>query len=127
MNATYDDLPEERQTPLPDEPLPPFVAYAVEEESRDHAPSSSGSAGEHYRHGKVEAEARRVSEEVTREAQRRVREEQALSSANASAHAEVPATLAATMLPAASGETPLPTLKPPKTLQRFLVPLKVLK
>ena len=118
MNTPHDAMTEEGQTPLPDESLPPFVAYQVGEESREHAPSSAGSAGEHYRHGKVEAEARRVSEEVTREAQRRVREAQALSSA----HAEMPATPtpAATMLPAAPGETPLPT---PKTLRRILVPL----
>ena len=61
MKTSHDDMTEEGQTPLPDESLPPFVAYQVADESRAHAPSSSGSAGEHYRHGKVEAEARRVS------------------------------------------------------------------
>jgi nucleotide-binding universal stress UspA family protein len=124
MDTTHDDMTEQKQTPLSDESLPPFVAYQVGEESRERAPSSAGSAGEHYRHGKVEAEARRVSDEVTRAAQRRVREAQALSGANASAgasaHAEIPAAPATTILPDAPGETPLPT---PKTLQRFLVPL----
>ena len=124
MDTTHDDMTEQKQTPLSDESLPPFVAYQVGEESRERAPSSAGSAGEHYRHGKVEAEARRVSDEVTRAAQRRIREAQALSGANASAgasaHAEIPAAPATTILPDAPGETPLPT---PKTLQRFLVPL----
>ena len=118
MKTSHDDMTEEGQTPLPDESLPPFVAYQVADESRAHAPSSSGSAGEHYRHGKVEAEARRVSEEVTRAAQRRVREARMLSSANAA----TPATPATPMTPAAprESETPLPT---PKILQRLLVAL----
>ena len=124
MDTTHDDMTEQKQTPLSDESLPPFVAYQVEEESRERAPSSAGSAGEYYRHGKVEAEAHRVSDEVTREAQRRVREAQALSGANASAsasaHTEIPATPAATMLPVAPGETPSPISKTPR---RFLVPL----
>src|SRR5690242_20565145 len=115
MDTTHNDMTDQQQTPLSDESLPPFVAYQVEEESRERAPSSAGSAGEHYRHGKVEAEARRVSDEVTREAQRRVRETQALSGAGASASAqtEIPATPAATKLPVALGETPLPTPKTP--------------
>ncbi len=119
MNTPHDDLSSESQTPIPDESLPPFVAYQVEGESRARAPSSSGTAGEHYRQGKVEAEARRVSEEVTREAQRRVREAQALSGAVA----ETPATPVAPVAPMISAvprETPLPT---PKTLQRILVAL----
>lgn len=118
MKTSHDDRNEEGQAPLPDESLPPFVAYQVGEQSREHAPSSSGSAGEHYRHGKVEAEARRVSEEVTRAAQRRVREARMLSGANAA----MPATSATPMTPAAprESETPLPT---PKTLQRLLVAL----
>ncbi len=120
MDTTHEDKTEQEQTPLSEGSLPPFVAYQAEEESRAHAPSSSGTAGEHYRQGKVEAEARRVSDEVTREAQRRVREAQALSGANASVHAEISATPSATMLPVAPGETPLPT---PKTLQRILVAL----
>lgn len=120
MDTTHDDMTEQEQTPLSDESLPPFVAYQVEEESRERAPSSAGSAGEYYRHGKVEAEARRVSDEVTREAQRRVREAQALSGAGGNIHAEIPATPSATMLPVAPGETPLPTLRTPR---RFLVPL----
>ncbi|HEY1390889.1 MAG TPA: universal stress protein [Ktedonobacterales bacterium] len=120
MDTTHDDLTEQEQTPLSDESLPPFVAYQIEEESREHAPSSAGNAGEYYRHGKVEAEAHRVSDEVTREAQRRVREAQALSGADASVHADIPATPPAPLLPVAPGETSLPT---PKTPRRFLVPL----
>lgn len=116
MDTTHDDMAEQEQTPLSDECLPPFVAYAVGAESREHAPSSSGSAGEHYRHGKVEAEARRVSEEVTREAQRRMREARMLSGAQT----EIRATPAASMMPVATRVAPLPT---PRTLQRFLVPL----
>jgi hypothetical protein len=52
-----------------EESLPPCIAYQVEEESRANAPFSTGAADEHYQRGKVEAEARRVSEEMTREAQ----------------------------------------------------------
>lgn len=123
MNIPHDDMAKHEQTPPSDEALPPFVAYQVGEESRERAPSSAGSAGEHYHHGKVEAETRRVSDEVTREAQRRVREAQTLSDAHASAHAETPATPSATMAPVVPGETPLPIPKSPKTLRRFLVAL----
>ncbi|HEY7340914.1 MAG TPA: universal stress protein [Ktedonobacterales bacterium] len=116
MNTPHDDMTERGQTPLPNESLPPFVAYQVGEQSRAHAPSSAGSAGEHYRHGKVEAEARRVSEEVTRAAQRRSRE--ALMASDVIA--EIPANPATPMMSSVPCETPLPT---PKTLQRFLVAL----
>ena len=54
MDPTVDDMTEEQQTPTSGESLPPFVAYQVEEESREYAPSSSGSAGERYHHGRVE-------------------------------------------------------------------------
>src|SRR5690242_21946583 len=74
IDTTHDDMTEQKQTPLADESLPPFVAYQVEEKSRERVPSSAGSAGDHYRHGKVEAEARRITDEVTQEAQRRVQE-----------------------------------------------------
>jgi nucleotide-binding universal stress UspA family protein len=113
-DSTHDDLTEGKQSPPIDESLPPFVAYQVEEESRERAPSSSGSAGEHYRHGKVEAETRRVSEEVTREAQRRLRATQMPPNVRED-DAPVPS-----MTPAAPRKTPLPT---PRQLRQFMVPL----
>ncbi len=116
MDTTYDDVSEEGRTPMPDESLPPFVAYQVEEEAREHAPTSSGSAGERYRHGNAEAESRRISDEVTREAKRRARE----AHVPPIVHANISSTPAIAVMPAAPRETPLPT---PRTLQRFLVPL----
>jgi nucleotide-binding universal stress UspA family protein len=77
MDTAHDNATGEKNLMKPEESLPPFVAYQVEEESRDNAPASSGSAGEHYRHGRVEAETKRVSDEVTREAQQRIRAAQA--------------------------------------------------
>ncbi|HEU4784860.1 MAG TPA: hypothetical protein VFS83_16100 [Ktedonobacterales bacterium] len=37
MDTTHGDMAEREQTPLSDESLPPFVAYQVEEESRERA------------------------------------------------------------------------------------------
>jgi hypothetical protein len=55
------------------DPLPPLVAYQIEGESREYAAAQSGTLLEAYRHGRVEAEAHRISEEVTKEAQSRLR------------------------------------------------------
>ena len=54
------------------DPLPPAVARQVEDESREHAATQPGTLLEQYRHGRVEAEAHRISEEVTKEAQERL-------------------------------------------------------
>ncbi|HET8908023.1 MAG TPA: universal stress protein [Ktedonobacterales bacterium] len=105
MDTAHDNATGEKDQMKPEESLPPFVAYQVEEESRDNAPASSGSAGEHYRHGRVEAETKRVSDEVTREAQQRLRAAQA--------NAQIAAPVRANGL-----EQPTPT-----SLKRLLVPL----
>lgn len=96
------------------ESLPPLVAYQVEQESLENAPASSGMAGEHYRHGRLEAETRRVSDEVTREAQQRRR----AALAAAQAVAETPAK--PVVKPQFPAEVTLPT---PTMMRRFFVPL----
>lgn len=105
MDTAHDNATSKKDLLKAEESLPPFVAYQVEEESRDNAPASSGSAGEHYRHGRVEAETKRVSDEVTREAQQRLRAAQA--------NAQVAA-------PARTNGLGQPTLT---SLKRLLVPL----
>ncbi len=61
-----------RGTPITDT-LPALVAHEVEDESREHATSRPGTLLEQYRYGRVEAEAHRISEEVTNVAQERLR------------------------------------------------------
>lgn len=94
----------------PDESLPPFVAHQVAQESLERAPASPNTAGEQYRRGRLEAETRRISDEVTQEAQRRRREAQAEAEA-AAARAAAPVFPPDTNLPA-----PLP-------MRRYCVPL----
>lgn len=60
-----------RGTPITDT-LPALVAHEVEDESREHAVTQPGTLLEQYRHGRVEAEAHQISEEVTKEAQERL-------------------------------------------------------
>jgi nucleotide-binding universal stress UspA family protein len=116
MDTAHDNAAGKKDPLKPEESLPPFVAYQVEEESRDNAPASSGNAGEHYRHGRVEAETKRVSDEVTREAQQRLRAAQVNAQAAASARAYVPGQPTTTSLKRllvpldgdASGERALP-------------------
>lgn len=105
-----------------DESLPPLVAYQVEQESLENAPASSGVAGERYRHGRLEAETRRVSDEVTREAQQRRRAAlaaaQAVTQAVTQADAETPAK--PVVKPTFPSKAALPT---PTLMRRFFVPL----
>jgi nucleotide-binding universal stress UspA family protein len=53
--------------------LPQVAASQVEGEAREHVATQPGALLERYRHGRVEAEAHRISEEVTKEAQARCR------------------------------------------------------
>ena len=112
MDSTGKDTAQENTTNQlrPDESLPPFVAHQVTQESLDNASLSPNTAGEQYRRGRVEAETRRISDEVTREAQRRQREAQAEAEA-AAARAAAPVFPPDMNLP-----TPLP-------LRRFFAPL----
>ena len=112
MDNTPKDTAKERTTNQlrPDESLPPLVAHRVAQESLENAPNSPNTAGEQYRRGRVEAEARRISDEVTREAQRRRRE----------AQAEAEAAAARAAAPAFPPDTQLPT---PTPLRRVLIPL----
>lgn len=117
MDTAHDDVADKKETLTPDESLPPFVAYQVGEESRENAPQSSGAAGEHYRHGRVEAETRRISDEVTREAQQRLHAAQEAREARGKVGV---AGGASAMAPTLASESRLPA---PKLLQRLLVPL----
>lgn len=114
MDTTHDETPKKNTDLKTDETLPPFVAYQVEQESLDKAPSSSGTAEQHFRHGRVEAETRRVSEQVTRDAQERRRTE------HAAAQAEIETPSAPAVAPTFPPKTYLPA---PKLMRRFLVPL----
>lgn len=115
MDTTHDETPEQNEDLKTDETLPPFVAYQVEQESLDKAPSSSGAAEQHFRHGRVEAETRRVSEQVTRDAQERRRIEQASAAVAANETSAMP-----TVAPDFPTNTYLPK---PKPMRRLLVPL----
>jgi nucleotide-binding universal stress UspA family protein len=112
MDSTGKDTAQENTTNQlrPDESLPPFVAHQVTQESLDNASLSPNTAGEQYRRGRVEAETRRISDEVTREAQRRQREAQAEAEA-AAARAAAPVFPPDTNLPA------------PAPMRQMLVPL----
>ena len=113
-NDTHDIASDEASGQLrSDDALPPFVAHQVAQESLDNASSSPNAAGEQFRRGRVEAETRRVSEEVTREAQRRRK-------AEAAAQAQADAEAAQAAAPTFPAETSLPA---PRWLRRFFVPL----
>ena len=107
--------------------LPPLVARQVEDESREHAAMQPGTLLEQYRHGRVEAEAHRVSEEVTKEAQERLRlsasevqsQQGAEQDDQGTGIAQV--TNAETLL--ASSFTGAQTVPAPRRLMRLLVPL----
>jgi nucleotide-binding universal stress UspA family protein len=107
--------------------LPPVVARLVEDESREHAATQPGPLLEQYRHGRIEAEAHRISEEVTKEAQERLRlsasevqrqqsEEDVDQRTGTAEVTDVEALLA-------SSFTRQETLPAPQPLMRLLVPL----
>ena len=110
MDTPHDDREPKGDNGSPSQSLPPFVAYQVEEESRENIALSPGDESVHFRQGKVEAETHRVSEEVTREARARRRAVEAAAQ-GATVTAVVPSFPPATTLPA------------PRLMRRFLVPL----
>ncbi|HLZ21497.1 MAG TPA: universal stress protein [Ktedonobacterales bacterium] len=65
------------QADLPRELLPEAAARRAEEEALNRTVDISGEAAESRRRGRIEAETRRVSEEVTRQAQERLRQNRA--------------------------------------------------
>lgn len=110
-NARDDTNRNNKHAPLkPEESLPPYVAHQVAQDSLERAPVSPNTAGEQYRRGRLEAETRRISDEVTRDAQRRRREAQAEAEA-AAARAAAPVFPPDMNLP-----TPLP-------MRHFFAPL----
>jgi nucleotide-binding universal stress UspA family protein len=70
-------------------PLSPVEAHRAEEEARHQAAMASSGYFNLHVHGKVEAETRRITEEVTREARERLHAAQALSSAPAAQTAAI--------------------------------------
>jgi nucleotide-binding universal stress UspA family protein len=60
----------------PAEPLSPLESRLAEAEALQRAPQTSGAAGESRRRGRIEAETRRISDEITRQAQQRRTTEQ---------------------------------------------------
>lgn len=117
MDSMHDDArnaTENQSNAFPNESLPPFVAYQTGEDSRSNTPKSAGGAEQHYRHGRVEAEAHRVSDEVTRAAQQRLR------AAQTSVVAAVTSTGNAATSPSVALAGVLPA---PKLLKRICIPL----
>jgi nucleotide-binding universal stress UspA family protein len=98
------------------QPLPPRAAFAAGEEALHRALETSEAVVEGRRRGRVEAESRRISEEVTRQAQERLRAE--TNAAPAPSAPSAPPTADAEA-PEAPGRT-LPQMLP---LQHLLVPL----
>lgn len=117
MDTAHDEKPETIDNLKSNEALPPFVSYQVSQEALEQAPASSGAAEQRFRHGRAEAEARRISEEVTREAQERRRVEQA-------EHDEVGEAQVASDAPTVAPSFPLAmNLPAPRKMRRFFVPL----
>jgi nucleotide-binding universal stress UspA family protein len=109
------------------DPLPPLVAYQIEGESREYAAVHSGGLLEAYRHGRVEAEAHRISEEVTKEAQSRLRRSapqvHSQQSEKDAFHEAGNDEVTAPKPPVTSAFTGEQTLPAPKFVTRLLVPL----
>ena len=107
--------------------LPPLVARQVENESREHAASQPGTLLEQYRLGRIEAEAHRISEEVTKEAQERLRlsASEVQSPQNAKQDDQETGTAKDTNAEAllTSSFTGEQTVPAPQRLRRLLVPL----
>jgi nucleotide-binding universal stress UspA family protein len=125
---TTDKEPEDGTTDTSStNPLPPLVAYQTEGESREHAATQPGRLLEAYRHGRVEAEAHRVSEEVTKEAQARRRMSPVQSESQQSKEEGLQATAGDEMsqreAPSVSSFTGEQTLPAPRFVTRLLVPL----
>lgn len=97
------------------EPLSPLESRLATAEALKRAPQTSEAVIEGRRHGRVEAEGRRVSDEMTRRAQER-RREQVLA-------ATVPPPPAASQTPQPISALSMRPLPPPLPLSRLLVPL----
>lgn len=109
---------------LPAEILSPADARRAEEEARQRSLTVSQEAIDNRRRGKIEVETKRVSEEVTRQAQARLRASQAASA--------VPAPYIAARSPASPATSPesgvaatsqQATLPKPTPITRVIIPL----
>ena len=108
-----------QQTDLPMEPLTPADSRRAEEDALHRTLEVGEEAGESRRRGRIEAETRRISEEVTRDAQARIRlerERSGLATAAAVAAEDQPGDAAVIAVPGRA-------LPEPQTLDRILIGL----
>lgn len=107
-----------QQTDLPMEPLTQADARRAEEEALHRTLQTSEEVSESRRRGRIEAETRRVSEEVTRQAQERLRLERSRLEPAATPTSVVDERREDLVAPA-----PGRALPKPMTIERLLVPL----
>lgn len=127
MSTPSDHQNKERQgiEPLPSEPLAAADARRIEEEARQHPLTVSQETIDNRRRGRIEVETKRVSEEVTRQAQERLHATQG-SSIAPSSHALTEHALTDTSISPKRGaavvshQAPLPL---PTPIKRVVVPL----
>lgn len=98
-----------QQTDLPKEPLTPTETLRAEEDALRRTVQAGDEAGEARRRGRIEAETRRISEEVTRDAQARIRLERERSGQAAATAVGEDEMIAAEVV--AAPERPLPAVQ----------------
>ena len=127
--ASANGIRMDRDEHLTANPLPPTLARQVEDEAIAQAALSSGGAQEHYRRGRIEAETHRISEEMTRLAQLRLRLAQQLDSTKmdnqhpGDTATAMNATIAGEINKASSAFNGAETLPAPRLLTSLLVPV----
>jgi nucleotide-binding universal stress UspA family protein len=126
MDTTHEELTNSSSGMPIEESLPPLVARQIESVSREHVSTQPRNMLEQYRRGRVEAEAHRISDEVTHEAQERLQlsaiQVQSQQSEDEVSEIEKEGSGESVAIPVSSfnGEQTVP---PPKLLKRLLVPL----
>lgn len=109
---------------LPIEPLPPTAARRAEEDARQRPLTVSQEVIDNRRHGRIEVETKRVSEEMTRLAQERLRASQATSTPTNTLPSPHAAAASATSPERGAVMASQPaTLPVPTPLKRVIVPL----
>jgi hypothetical protein len=122
---THSDRQDKQDAPSA-EPLPHHLTHQVEEEALEQTVASSGVAEERFRRGRVEAESHRISEEVTRQAQeRRRQQEESVPLEHPAGSMESTVQKDGAPLPQGPSSlfTGAETLPAPMPLRRVLVPL----
>lgn len=118
MSSPVERQPVVQQTDLPKEPLSEAESRRAEAEALHRTLETSDEATESRRRGRIEAETRRISEEVTRQAQERQREEHARLE-----RLSVPASGEYEMRQAPEANVPERALPQPTAINCVLVPL----